>query len=544
MRRLALLIGNTIFNNTEAFPKLRTPANDVRDFGRILQQYGDFKILDTLVDANCETINQRIEQLFSQAEQDDLLLLYYSGHGYRGADGRHYLVAANTQPNLPQSTGIRESFIHDVMNNSRSRQRVVIFDCCFSGAFIEGRKSGPNGSLLVEELKGQAEAILASSGPIQDSFEGKDRNSLFTKFLLEGIKTGQADQNQDGQITVDELFNYADQKVRAMRPEQKPIRELNNSQISLAKSLAKKQYHLARIRVLLIRGFSGDELRDFCFDTPNFKQVYYKLGEHPAKDDIVDDLLEYAEQHKLLDALLMWTQETNLAQYDEHAPYFELILGSADFSDPPAGDDGPPPKAKSMFKAVRIPAFSSKPMFINAIAGIAIVALIVISAFNLPFSKSLFRATPTPLPPPPRVVVEVLGKDFGPDGANRPREGKPIAVGPRVFTVGHTEFIQGYDRHVWLFICKRQAEIACDIVPLEQEWEEFVYVGDPGMQDECAIFEASFVVVDAAQNAQILGLPHVLRKTDVALDALPTGLDRARFQIRRELNEYEDFISC
>src|SRR5262245_57921291 len=98
MRRLALLIGNTKFNNTEAFPNLRTPANDVQDFARVLQQYGGFKILDTLVDANFETINQGIERLFSQAEQEDLLLLYYSGHGYRAADGRHYLVAANTQP--------------------------------------------------------------------------------------------------------------------------------------------------------------------------------------------------------------------------------------------------------------------------------------------------------------------------------------------------------------------------------------------------------------------------------------------------------------
>jgi len=544
-RRLALLIGNSTFNNTDSFPNLRTPANDVGDFARVLQQYGGFEILDRLVDATFDAINQRIEQLFSEAEQGDLVLLYYSGHGYRDADGRHYLIAANTQPNLPQSTGIRESFIHDVIGNSRSRQRVVILDCCFSGTFIEGRKSGATGSLLVEELKGEVEAILASSGPIQDSFEGKDRNSLFTKFLLEGIKTGKADQNEDGQISVDELFNYAEQKVRTIRPEQKPIQELNNSKIHIAKNPEKKHYHLGNIRTLLTEGFFEDELRDFCYDTPEFSPVYRKLPQNPSQDDIIDKLIEYASQRLLFDALLDWAKTQNSAQYDEHKPYFDFVPDTLDFSETQTAEGLSQPKVKPSSQATRIPTFIPKPIFISTMASIAIIALIVIStAFRPSLFNFLFKATPVP-GPAPKIVVEVLEQDFGPDGTNRPREGKPIPVGPRAHTVGHTEFVQSYGKHVWLFVCKRQGDISCGILPLsDNKWEEFVYIGDPSSQDECAIFEVSFVIVDDEQNSQLQDLPQSTREMKIPSDILPAGLDRARFEIRRELNENEDFISC
>jgi hypothetical protein len=48
-RRLALLIGNTTFDDPKTFPILHTPANDVRDFARVLREYGSFEILNTLL---------------------------------------------------------------------------------------------------------------------------------------------------------------------------------------------------------------------------------------------------------------------------------------------------------------------------------------------------------------------------------------------------------------------------------------------------------------------------------------------------------------
>jgi Uma2 family endonuclease len=42
-----------------------------------------------------------------------------------------------TRKNLLRATAVPASFVHDIMNDSRSKRQVVILDCCFSGAFAE-----------------------------------------------------------------------------------------------------------------------------------------------------------------------------------------------------------------------------------------------------------------------------------------------------------------------------------------------------------------------------------------------------------------------
>lgn len=236
-KRLALLIGNNEFSEPETFLQLRTPVNDVLDLSAILREHGNFEIVNTLLDKNSDTIKKAIENFYNLAERGDLTLLYYSGHGYRDKGGRLYLAARDTQTSQLLSTGVREQFIHDAMSYSRSRHRVVVLDCCFSGAFIKGKKSGTE-PLLLEKLKGEASAVLASSGTIQYSFEEEGRNSLFTRYLAEGIATGEADEDKDGVISLEELFGYVDPRVRGKRPEQTPMIEISTrgSQIFIAKN--------------------------------------------------------------------------------------------------------------------------------------------------------------------------------------------------------------------------------------------------------------------------------------------------------------------
>jgi DNA-binding winged helix-turn-helix (wHTH) protein len=235
-RRLALLIGNTIFDNPKTFPMLHTPANDVRDFARVLREYGSFEILNTLLDEISGTINGAIEDLFGEAERGDLVLLYYSGHGYRGRTGNYYLASRNSHPKRMRSTSVPAFFIQDVMKSSRSRHKLIILDCCFSGAFIKDRKDGAGEPVLLTEMRGEAEAILASAAIVGYSFEEEGPDSLFTQYLIQGIETGEADHNGDGQISIDELFDYADERVRKARPGQTPMKEviIRESEIVIA----------------------------------------------------------------------------------------------------------------------------------------------------------------------------------------------------------------------------------------------------------------------------------------------------------------------
>jgi uncharacterized caspase-like protein len=225
-RRLALLIGNSQFVDTETFPALRTPTFDAQDCASMLQKHGDFEIVGLLLDEDAQVIRREMERFFNQAQRGDLVLLYYSGHGYKDTKGYLYLVARDTQTQELLTTGVRESFVRDAMSYSRSRHKVIILDCCFSGALIEDRKSGTE-SLVLDALSGEVTALLTSSSTIQYSFEEQGRNSLFTQYLLEGIETGQADENGDGRISVDELFEYVAPRVEARRSEQTPMKQVS-----------------------------------------------------------------------------------------------------------------------------------------------------------------------------------------------------------------------------------------------------------------------------------------------------------------------------
>jgi hypothetical protein len=260
-RRVALLIGNAVFDSKESFSHLRTPENDARDLARVLGRYCGFET-DMLVNATSETIRRAVDGLFGKAERGDLVLMYYSGHGIRDRAGRHYLIARDTHPKLLLSSGVWETFIHAAMSQSRSRHRVIILDCCFSGAFIQGRTKGDDVSIPIRELKGEAEAILTSSSTIQYSFEEDHRNSLFTKYLLQGIETGEADEDQDGNIRIEELFRYAERHVRDVRPEQTPMMELSVREgwICIAERPNPIHRKLANIRGALQSEFLGIRL--------------------------------------------------------------------------------------------------------------------------------------------------------------------------------------------------------------------------------------------------------------------------------------------
>jgi hypothetical protein len=85
--------------------------------------------------------------------------------------------------------------------------------------------------------------------------------------------------------------------------------------------LAPTDYNLNNIRQLLTKGFSDTELRDFCFDRPEFREVYDQLAETSGKTQIVARLIEHADQHLLFDTLLAWAKERNPTRYQRHRPY-------------------------------------------------------------------------------------------------------------------------------------------------------------------------------------------------------------------------------
>ncbi|MEA5580137.1 ABC transporter substrate-binding protein [Nodularia harveyana UHCC-0300] len=244
MAKVALLIGVSQYQ--VGLNPLPAAVRDVEAMERVLKdpKIGNFDAVKKLINPERQVMAEAIEHLFDGRQKDDLILLFFSGHGIKDESGKLYFATRNTRKTdkglLVKATTVPASFVHDVMSNSRSKREVVILDCCFSGAFAEGMSAKENGFVDVKnQLGGEGRAVLTSSTSTQYSFEdtGTD-TSTYTRYIVEGLETGAADKDEDGWITVDELHEYATTKVQeaapAMKPEIYAIKE--GFKINLAKA--------------------------------------------------------------------------------------------------------------------------------------------------------------------------------------------------------------------------------------------------------------------------------------------------------------------
>jgi len=227
--KFALIIGNTEYIDP-GLAQLTAPGKDTEDFARVLkdQDIGAFDNVKILLNQLSSTVSESIDEFFDQKKPDDLLVLYFSGHGVRDELGSLYLAVKNTIRSRLRSTAIKSDYIRDVMDQSRSKRQVLILDCCNSGAFSQGTKAATGVSIGTASAfeGGYGRIILTASDSTQFAWEGdkvigETDNSLFTHYLVEGLE-GEGDQDGDGRITVDELYDYAYEKVRLATPKQTP----------------------------------------------------------------------------------------------------------------------------------------------------------------------------------------------------------------------------------------------------------------------------------------------------------------------------------
>ncbi|MFN8598776.1 MAG: caspase family protein [Anaerolineae bacterium] len=230
-RKLALIIGNSHYQDPN-LAKLIAPSEDVNDLADVLRNLdiGGFDGVNTLVDESDATIRLSIEDFFADKKPDDLLVLYFSGHGVRDEQGRLYLAAPNTRANRLRATAIATDFITGEMDRSRSKRQVLILDCCHSGAFAQGAKAVTGESAGIGpafEGNGYGRVVLTATDATQYAWEGdkiigEADNSLFTHYMVEGLRTGAADVDGDGKITLDEMYDYVYEHVVTQTPKQTP----------------------------------------------------------------------------------------------------------------------------------------------------------------------------------------------------------------------------------------------------------------------------------------------------------------------------------
>jgi len=175
-------------------------------------------------------ISEAVEEFFADRTPDDVLLLYFSCHGVKDDDGQLYFAASNTKPSRLGATAVAAEFVNRCMSRSRSRRVVLLLDCCYAGAFERGMVArAGTGMDIQERFGGRGRAVITASSAMEYAFEGDEladthdlKPSVFTSALVEGLETGEADRDEDGNVGLDELYEYVYGKVRQVTPNQTP----------------------------------------------------------------------------------------------------------------------------------------------------------------------------------------------------------------------------------------------------------------------------------------------------------------------------------
>ena len=225
-KRYAILIASSKYPDEPGLTELRCPENDVDAMGEVLlsPDFGGFAETFVFKNRPSHEILEKIETVLADAGRDDLVLIYFSGHG-KTSTGPLCLATANTKIKALGSTSIPVATIKTFFDSSDTRKKVLILDCCFSGSAGKIFTKGGVDDQLRVISEGEGTFIMTASAIFQSAFEKEgDQYSLFTKHFVEGIRTGEADKDEDGLVDMQELYEYVHGKVRGEEGAQEPMK--------------------------------------------------------------------------------------------------------------------------------------------------------------------------------------------------------------------------------------------------------------------------------------------------------------------------------
>lgn len=226
--KYALVVGvNEYANKAQGISSLRFAVKDAEAIYRSLvdEQSGGFDPahVTLLTDNTPEkptsaTIGKALNRIMTQAKENDLVVIYFSGHGYE-EEGRAYLLPANADLEALDYSAIeRDAFVRQI-DKIPANKVIVILDACHSGGVNRGGKGVGRDAALAqsyyERFAGsQGRAFIASSSGGELSWEDEaEGHGVFTHALARGMSGAADTAPRDGIVTLQELRAYLESQV-------------------------------------------------------------------------------------------------------------------------------------------------------------------------------------------------------------------------------------------------------------------------------------------------------------------------------------------
>ncbi len=236
-----------------------------KDAGDIFQAFR-YKVADTIISeilTDQQVTRKNIERWANQINKagvDDIVILYFAGHGLLDAKNNFYYAVHDMDFNRPDKNGISYEDLLNLLNKSVSRKKVLLLDACHSGAFdrsvaekmiqpvsvndakiVSNERSTIKGArpvyserqafVLMNQVFADLSAdigidvIAASLGNSYALEQETLQNGLFTYAMIRAVGLGMAagGTNETQTINMEQVKRYVNQEViRLSRGEQVP----------------------------------------------------------------------------------------------------------------------------------------------------------------------------------------------------------------------------------------------------------------------------------------------------------------------------------
>lgn len=160
-------------------------------------------------------LKQAVENLFKR--QADVAVFFFAGHGTANNLGG-YLV---TQDAKQYEEGLGMADVLTMANNSPARERIVILDCCHSGAMGQLPAVNNDTAMLKEGV-----SILSACRESEVSVESGG-GGLFTSLVTDALSGGAADVC--GKVTIAGIYAYVDEALGGW--DQRPLFKIHVSKL-------------------------------------------------------------------------------------------------------------------------------------------------------------------------------------------------------------------------------------------------------------------------------------------------------------------------
>ena len=227
-RLWAVVIGVSSYRNLNAEQQLQYAHKDAQDVAAFLRSPngGGFPASQITLLLNQDATISAMRSALGTAlprsvEPDDVVVIFFAGHGVVEGERDGYLLAYDSDPQNLYATALPLAELDRIVTERiKARSVILIADACHAGKLgwtSRGAESQMMVNRYLDEVGKSGKGVLRILGSRADerSYESDKwggGHGVFTNFLLKGLK-GEADKDKDGVVRAAEILEYLSETV-------------------------------------------------------------------------------------------------------------------------------------------------------------------------------------------------------------------------------------------------------------------------------------------------------------------------------------------